>query len=252
MEVRDWQAAVRKALDARRDATRAKQMQAYMKSALPYYGVPGPEVRRIVKAAAKGLLFPWFDSFDAFVRTIWDEAEHREEKYAALTLLDLKQTRAFQTMEAVPLYEYLISDGAWWDVVDEVATHRFLPLFETDHDAIADVLRGWSKSDDLWLRRAAIISQVLRREETECELIFELAEPALRERAFFLRKAIGWALRAAAKHHPAKIRRYVDQQRDVLSGLSRREAEKGLAAAVEEKPARVTKKKKPTTRRRAP
>lgn len=231
MEVNEWQAALRKELEARRDPARAMQMQAYMKSKLPYYGVPGPELRKLVRASAKGLLFPWFDSFNAFVRTLWTGATHREERYAALTLLDLKQTRAFQTMEAIRLYEFLIVDGAWWDLVDEVATHRFLPLFETDHDAVIDVLRKWAKSDDLWLRRSAIISQVLRKDATECELLFELAEPALGEREFFLRKAIGWGLRAAGKHHPKKIRKYVDEKGDALSGLSRREAEKGLAAA---------------------
>lgn len=251
MEVKDWQTALRTELEGRRDGARATQMQAYMKSKLPYYGVPGPEVRKLVRTSSKGLLFPWFDSFNAFVRTVWTEAAHREEKYAALTLLDMKQTRAFHTMEAMPLYEFLIADGAWWDVVDEVAAHRFLPLFVTDHDAVAEVLRGWSKGSDLWLRRSAIISQVHRKEETECELLFEFAEPALGESEFFLRKAIGWGLRTAAKHQPEKIQKYLDEKGDALSGLSRREAEKGLVAAREEKPVKKVATKKTSSRTRA-
>ena len=250
MEVKDWQAALRTELESRRDAARATKMQAYMKSKLPYYGVPGPELRKLVRGLAGGLLFPWFDSFNAFVRTVWTEATHREEKYAALTLLDMKQTRAFHTMEAVPLYEFLISDGAWWDVADEVAAHRFLPLFVTDHDAVVEVLRRWSKGSDLWLRRSAIISQVLRKKDTECALLFELAEPALAEREFFLRKAIGWGLRSAAKHHPKKIQKYLDEKGDALSGLSRREALKGLVAASEERAVKKVAPKKKSSRTR--
>lgn len=230
MDVHDWQKALRAELTARRDEARAKQMQAYMKSKLPYYGVPSAELRRLVKTAAKPLLFPWFDSFKDFVRTLWTEATHREERYAALTLLDLKQTRAFQTMEAVPLYEFFITDGAWWDLVDEVATHRFLPLFALDHDGVVAVLRRWSKSDDLWLRRSAIIAQVLRHEDTETDLLFDLIEPASEEREFFLRKAIGWSLRAAAKEHPKAVRGFLTKHGERLSGLSKREAEKGFSA----------------------
>jgi 3-methyladenine DNA glycosylase AlkD len=132
-------------------------------------------------------------------------------------------------MDAVPLYEFLISDGAWWDVVDEVATHRFVKLLEADHDAMVKVLRRWAKSNDLWLRRSAIIAQVLRHEETELELLFELIEPAMHEKEFFLRKAIGWALRAAGTEFPREIRAYVDANATRLSGLSKREAEKSLS-----------------------
>jgi 3-methyladenine DNA glycosylase AlkD len=200
-----------------------------MKSALPFFGVRGPDVRKVTKELAKPLQFESFAEFERFVRFIWNNASKREERYAALTLLDIKQTRAFQTMDAVPLYEFLISDGAWWDVVDEVANHRFVKLLEDERDAMVKVLRRWSKSKDLWLRRSAIIAQVLRHEATELELMFELIEPAIHENEFFLRKAIGWALRSAGKEFPREIRAYVDKNSERLSGLSKREAEKSLS-----------------------
>ncbi len=229
MDAKRWQRQLRAVLEEGADEERAKQQQAYMKSALPFFGVRGPEVRKIARDLAKPLQFESFAEFERFVRFIWSDASRREERYAALTLLDLKQTRVFQTMAAVPLYEFLISDGAWWDVVDEVANHRFVKLLEDDHDAIVKVLRRWSRSKDLWLRRAAIIAQVQRHEETELELMFELIEPAIHEKEFFLRKAIGWALRSAGREFPTEIRAYVDENSCRLSGLSRREAEKSLS-----------------------
>jgi 3-methyladenine DNA glycosylase AlkD len=225
-----FQRQLRDALAADADPARAEQMRAYTKSALPCFGVPMPAVRRLAKALGKTVEFDDLAEFDRFERGLFGEATHREERYVALALLDVKATRRFQVPGALPLYEWLITTGAWWDLVDEVATHRLSPLLEADRAATVKALRRWSRGGDLWLRRAAIICQVLRGEATELPLLFELIEPALGEKEFFLRKSIGWALRAAARHHPAEVRRYVDANATRLSGLSRREAEKGLRA----------------------
>jgi 3-methyladenine DNA glycosylase AlkD len=41
---------------------------------------------------------------------------------------------------------------------------------------------------------------------------------------FFLRKAIGWALRELAHFEPREVQRYVRANKERLSGLSKREA----------------------------
>lgn len=51
----------------------------------------------------------------------------------------------------------------------------------------------------------------------------------MRSKEFFLRKAIGWALRQYAWTDPAEVRRYVDSNKDALSNLSRREALKNIS-----------------------
>ena len=45
---------------------------------------------------------------------------------------------------------------------------------------------------------------------------------------FFLRRAIGWALRQYALTDPGEVRRYVREHADELSPLSRREALKNV------------------------
>ena len=219
---------LRAAFAARARPAKAEQMRAYMKSALPYFGVALPEARRITRALAKNLVFDDLPALERLVRHLYGKAKHREERYAALTLLDLKQTRGLLTLEARPLVEWLITEGAWWDLVDEVATHRLLPWFDQSPTQTATIIGAWSRSSDLWLRRAAIISQVLRGPAVDLELLFAAIEPAIGEPEFFLRKAIGWALRAAAKTNGPAVRAYVEEHRSRLSGLSIREAEKGL------------------------
>ena len=52
----------------------------------------------------------------------------------------------------------------------------------------------------------------------------EMRTPALASREFFLRKAIGWALRQYAWTDPREVRRYVREHEWELSLLSKREA----------------------------
>lgn len=223
-----WVKELRRELKKLGVAERAQQMRAYMKSELPYYGVALPDARKVFRQLGNTLAFTDFGLFETTVRYVFGEAKRREERYAALALLGLPGNRKFQTIEALPLYKALIVEGAWWDLVDEVATHRLLPLLRSDRRATEKVLRRWAASDDLWLRRAAILAQVLAHEETDLKLLFALIEPAMAEKEFFLRKAIGWALRAAGKEFPKEVRAYVEKNRGRLSGLSLREAEKSL------------------------
>jgi 3-methyladenine DNA glycosylase AlkD len=212
--------AVRAGLAARARPDKALDMQAYLKSAMPLYGVPRAGHREI----ARGL--PPLESFGAWrdaVLELWRGAEHREERYVALDIMALPRYRGFRTMDALPLYEELIVTGAWWDLVDPVATRRLEELWPD----VVPVLREWSGSDDLWLRRSAIIAQVNRKGETDFTLLAELIEPNRADRDFFIRKAIGWALREYAKTDPDAVAAYCEAHE--LSGLSRREALKHVS-----------------------
>ena len=59
--------------------------------------------------------------------------------------------------------------------------------------------------------------------------MFDCIEPNRGDREFFIRKAIGWALREYSKTDPAAVVAYCESHE--LSGLSRREALKRIAAA---------------------
>lgn len=234
-------AKLRRRYASEADVTKAKQMQQYMKSALPYHGVKLPLARSIAKELFEGVELLDFEAFAALVRALWHGAKYREERYAVLTLLDLKATRRFHVLEALPLYEELIRTGAWWDLVDELASHHLGALLEQEPAALEKVFRRWSRlaldrdardrDPALWLRRSTIIAQIFRREDTDVALLFDVIEPSVGEKEFFLRKAIGWALRALAPHRPAEVRRWLAAHADSVSTLSRKEAEKGLARA---------------------
>jgi 3-methyladenine DNA glycosylase AlkD len=69
----------------------------------------------------------------------------------------------------------------------------------------------------MWKRRAAILCQLRRKRETDLALLYDCIEPNLADQEFFMRKAIGWALRQYARTDPAEVKRYVKANRNRLS-----------------------------------
>lgn len=159
------------------------------------------------------------------------EARFREERYAALYLTGDKRARPFQTLSALKLYEELVVTGAWWDYVDNIASHRVGPILSQYPAPMRAKMLSWSKSKNLWKRRTAILCQLGFKAETDLELLYACIEPSLGSREFFLQKAIGWALRQYAWTDGAEIIKYVRLNRTRLSALSFREALKNLDRA---------------------
>jgi 3-methyladenine DNA glycosylase AlkD len=90
------------------------------------------------------------------------------------------------------------------------------------------LVRRWLDDEVMWLRRTAIISQLNHKAATDTALLFDGCAARAHETEFFIRKAIGWALRQYARTDPDAVRRFVRQHEKELSGLSKREALKHL------------------------
>ena len=221
--------AVRQALHAHADPVRAPQMQRYMKSAMPYYGVSAPVQKGLWREVFAAHPIASCDDLHAAALDLWRHARYREERYAAIALTDRRQHGSCQTVEAVPVYEEMIVTGAWWDYVDPLASHHLGAVLRQAPARMAPLLRRWARSEEsLWKRRAAILCQLQFKGETDLDLLYGCIEPNLADRNFFVRKAIGWALRQYAWTDASEVQRYVAAHRDRLSPLSVREALKNV------------------------
>ena len=222
--------AIRAALAATGDPERAVAQQAYMKSEMPYRGITAPQLTTLLRpiladpAHRIGERREW----ERAVRDLWDGATHREERYAATALTGHRTYRAWQDPDTLPLYQHLVVTGAWWDHVDEVASNRIGPILLSHKAEVTPVVEQWIEHEDLWLRRTAIICQLTFKERTDLGLLRAAIEPNLEDPSFWIRKAIGWALRQYARTDPAWVRATVAEYDGRLSGLSRREALKHL------------------------
>ena len=216
--------AIRAELARLADPERARGMKAYLKTEMPCRGVTVPLQRELVARAAADFPLESFEDWRDTVRELRRGAEYREELGCAGFLAGERRYRAFQTLEALPLYEELIVRGAWWDLVDDIATHRLGPLLLAYPEPMRKTMLAWSRDRSLWKRRSSIICQLTLKEKTDLVLLFSCIEPNLADRDFFIRKAIGWALRALAYVNPDEVARYVHENDDRLSPLSKREA----------------------------
>lgn len=227
---------MRLALNRHADPARAPQMQRYMKSEMPYYGVPAPLQKRLWREVFAAHPLESCGDVRRVALELWRNARYREERYAAIALTDQRRYAHCQTFDAVPMYEEMIVTGAWWDYVDTLASHHLGAILEREPRRMKPLMRRWARSrDSLWKRRAAILSQLHFKAGTDLALLYACIEPNLADRDFFLRKAIGWALRQYAWTDPGEVRRYVARQRDRLSPLSVREALKNVGEGLSAK-----------------
>jgi 3-methyladenine DNA glycosylase AlkD len=219
---------VRRELRRVAEPRKAPMMQAYMKSAMPYLGVSAPVLRKSCKDLFANVDLTSREIWRAHVLDLWRGAKYREERYAAIGLTGDKRAAPFQTPAIMPLYEEIIVTGAWWDYVDDVASHRVGPILRKYPASMRRLMLAWSKSSDMWKRRTSILCQLGFKKDSDLNLLYACIEPSLDSNEFFLRKAIGWALRQYAWTDPAEVKRYVGRHETRLSGLSKREALKNI------------------------
>ena len=226
--------AVRAALAGTGDPERAAGQQAYVKSSMPYRGLTSPELRALLRPLlADPELAPASRAeWEAGVRALWDHAAYREERYAALAVTGHRAARPWQDRDALGLYRHLVVTGAWWDYVDLVAADRVGPILLRHRGVVTPLMRSYAVDEHLWVRRTAILAQLKHGEETDRDLLSDVVdanlEGSLFGREFFIRKAIGWALRQHARVDPGWVRAFVEVRGDRLSSLSRQEALKHL------------------------
>lgn len=216
-------APLRALLAAAADPTRAPAMRAYMRDRFDFLGVAAPARR---KAAG-----PWIKSHDAagpdgwleLADALWRQPE-REFQYVAVDLL--ARHAAELPAAALPRLLALVTAKSWWDTVDGLAAWIIGELVHARRELQIDMDR-LSCDGDFWLRRVAILHQLYWKRDTDAGRLFRYCAANAADPEFFIRKAIGWALREYAYTDAEAVRGFVASA-IALSPLSRREALKRI------------------------
>ena len=217
--VRDLRFEVIQALRGVADPERARGQQTYMKSEMPFHGVTVPVVRKVVAATVRSRPLPDAATWEQAVLALWRSAQRREERYAAVELLNHNRHRRWLEPSRMAMIEEMVVTGAWWDYVDTIASIAVGEMLNRHPVEVVPLLRRWAGDADIWKRRTAILAQLKRGKSTDEALLFALIEPSIDEREFFLRKAIGWALRQYARVNADAVVAYVERYADRLSAL---------------------------------
>ena len=215
---------LRTELQSRANPDQIEAMAAYMKDRFEFMGVRAPAAREAAKPSLAAAKDADADELIAFVDDCWDEPE-REFQYVGCIVL----RRWISTLEPEHLgdLERYVTTKSWWDTVDALAIWSVGRLVFANRE-LAEVMDQWIESDDFWLARTAILHQLSFKADIDAERLYRYAEARAQDSEFFIRKAIGWALRDHARLDPDGVRAFVAANEERLSGLSKREALKRI------------------------
>lgn len=213
------------AFEQQQDATRALQMEAYMKQHFSFYGIQTTPRRATFKAL--------FDQYKTEIaqdfRTIaWElfNQPQRELQYCGIEILQKLLPKNWQKTDIALIEKFLVTNS-WWDSVDSVAKYQlggYLQHFPAETFA---VIERYSNSDNMWLNRSAILFQLGYKTNTNADLLFAECLKHAHSKEFFIQKAIGWSLREYHRCNPIAVEQFVSTH--TLKPLSKKEALKHVA-----------------------
>jgi 3-methyladenine DNA glycosylase AlkD len=223
MRVETYYHQIQTTFIAQANAENANAMRSYMRDQFDFLGIKTPLRRALIKDLGK-VDFNLTD-LEQLVRALW-LLPQREYQYAAIDLLATHKKKV--DVSQLCLLLGLAQEKSWWDSVDGLASVTNDILFASRAQESQLHMDEAVKHPNMWVRRIAMIHQLGWRLETDQTRLFGYAQALAHEEDFFIRKAIGWALRDYARWQPEGVREFVEAHRSQLSNLSVREALKHL------------------------
>lgn len=190
-------------------------MKAYMKHHFDFYGIKSPVRKELQKKCYHSLPEHALDD----VAILW-QSDQREAQYAAQELL-FKAKRQWDK-NTIHFIEELIVTKSWWDTVDYLASTCVGHYFKMFPDQMDEITSRWNNSENIWLVRSSIIFQLKYKGETDKNKLKLYCIRHQDKTEFFIKKAIGWALRQYSKFEPNWVITTVEEAS--FQPLSQREA----------------------------
>jgi 3-methyladenine DNA glycosylase AlkD len=231
MKPAKFQRDVRAALRPLKDAGRAAGAKAYMRGKFEYLGIGTPARRQAVADAVRGFKPATPEELRETATLLW-AMDEREYQYAAVDLLIRYQPAL--SLDDLPWLLELAQQKSWWDTVDCIVkvVGKIVRRVRKEGNGAKGVraMDRAVKHGNFWVRRIAMLHQLGWRAECDTERLFRYAELLSAEKEFFIRKAIGWALRDYAWHDWRSVEKFLVTSKRKFSGLTVREAKKNFAA----------------------
>ena len=199
---------------------RAQKMSDYMRGQYAFYGVMAGPRKQILKETIASCGIP--ENLIAVSEQLYQLPE-RELQLCAIELIQ-RCKRHWQT-ELLEHLKWLIITKSWWDTVDFIASNLVGPLLKKFPELEPEV-HSWADSNDMWLQRVAILYQLKYKDRTDTDWLKKVILQHAHQKEFFIKKAIGWALREYAKTNEKWVREFLANH--TLQALSFREASKHL------------------------
>jgi len=197
---------IQKLFEANRNSENAKKMAAYMKNKFPFMGIPSPLRNELFRELQNQFGKIDISDIEALSHKLWTLPE-REYQYLAIALV-LKVKKQLTPSHLEFVLE-LIKDKSWWDSIDALAPHFVGKILQDYPELKEEYIPTWVESENIWINRTAILFQLKYKTETDFELLKEIIDSLKSKEEFFVKKAIGWALREYSKTEPSLVKKYI-------------------------------------------
>lgn len=212
-----------RAFEDRADPSRADAMSAYMRNEFAFLGLQAPLRRKLAKPFMMAMRGGDESQLLDAAERLWGMPQ-REYAYVATDLLRA-EWRAL-TPEALARLRGLVQSSSWWDTVDPLS--HVVGVLVLNHRELVDDMDRWVGDEDRWVVRVALLHQLGWKGAADAERLFRYCLARGGDQDFFIRKAIGWALRDLARTFPEQVEAFVAEHGGELSTLSVSEATKHL------------------------
>ena len=197
----------------------AERMSKYMLNKFEFFGIQSPLRKQLAASFIHEHGIPAPEQLAETAGIIW-QLPQRELHYVIMEICSRKPYMA--DSNRYELYKFMITTHSWWDTVDYIASNLVGAWLIKHKDKTNVVTHDLMTSGNMWLQRTALLFQLKYRQSTDSRMLFEFIEQLAASNEFFIRKAIGWALREYSKTCPEEVLNFVNNHE--LSGLSKREA----------------------------
>ncbi|MFA5076038.1 MAG: DNA alkylation repair protein [Patescibacteria group bacterium] len=243
--IKEWQTEFKRM----GDPARAVKEKSYVRSPFKFYGVGMAGREKMAKKFFTDHRDWSIKDLWQLVWPLWNSGWH-ELRGLALDLLALYNKKL--AYADLPYLEKLLRTSVNWDQVDEISAHLVGSVLARDERVYAD-LKRWSTDRNFWLRRAAMLSQLIlfRQNLGDRQLFYGFATKMMDESwqnfdswaknhpekmgRWFIRKAIGWVLREMSKKWPGEVFQFLRKNKTKLSPLSFKEGSRKLPVEYKEK-----------------
>lgn len=198
-------------------------MESYMKNNFPFLGIKKSVTAPVMRELFKQGLPATKEGVKTLVDDCFLERE-REYHYIGMVILNKKE-KLFNVTD-LDYIEGLLTTHSWWDSVDTIAPNIVGSIVLRERNIGEQKMREWNRSDNFWLQRASLLHQLKYKDKMNEILLTEFILNTKDDKAFFIRKAIGWVLREYSKTNAVFVKDFISSNK--LSPLSEREALKWL------------------------
>jgi len=214
---------------AHADPERAKGMAAYHKVQRTYLGVPNPITNDLTKQWRRQLDLP---QRLHLAEELW-ATDIFEARLAAAKLLTQARIRPDDAVWT--LIQSWLVDFDSWAIADHACMAAQKRLM-ADPKRLDDV-EAWTKSDHMWIRRAALVATLPWTKQNHPkpdelaarDRVLGWAAGFVTDRNWFIQKAIAWWLRDLSKHDPARTLAFLEEHGEAMKPFARKEAGKYLS-----------------------